>query len=156
MKESTRKLITWVVLGVAALATVLSIVFAMNNGGVKELEAVKANGMFDATFWILVCLIAVSLGAILLFLVMKLAKNFKERPGYAGKFFLLVGVIALVCIASFLLSSGNDVSQALMEKHNVTEGTSKLIGAACWMVYILVIAAAVAIVYSEIAKSLKK
>ena len=44
----------------------------------------------------------------------------------------------------------------LMEKFNVTEGTSKLIGAACIMVYILVIAAAVSIVYTAITKSLKK
>ena len=156
MKESTRKLITFIGLGVAILATILSIVFAMNNVGVKELSAVKANGLFDATFWILVCLIAVSLCAIVVFLVMKLAKNFKERPGYAGRFFLLLGVVVVVCLASFLLSKGNDVSLALMEKHDVTEGTSKLIGAACIIVYILVIAAAVSIVYTEIAKSLKK
>ena len=156
MIESTRKLITFIGLGVAILATILSIVFAMNNVGVKELSAVKANGLFDATFWILVCLIAVSLCAIVVFLVMKLAKNFKERPGYAGRFFLLLGVVVVVCLASFLLSKGNDVSLALMEKHDVTEGTSKLIGAACIIVYILVIAAAVSIVYTEIAKSLKK
>ena len=156
MKESTRKLITFIGLGVAILATRRSIVFAMNNGGVKELSAVKANGLFDATFWILVCLIAVSLCAIVVFLVMKLANNFKERPGYAGRFFLLLGVVVVVCLASFLLSKGNDVSLALMEKHDVTEGTSKLIGAACIIVYILVIAAAVSIVYTEIAKSLKK
>ena len=43
-----------------------------------------------------------------------------------------------------------------MEKHDVTVGVSKLIGAACIMVYILVAASAIAIVYSEIAKSLKK
>jgi hypothetical protein len=42
-----------------------------------------------------------------------------------------------------------------MEKKDITEATSKLIGAACIMVYILVIGAAGCIVYSEIAKSLK-
>lgn len=156
MKESTRKLITWIGLGVGILAAVLSILFAMNNGGVKELEAVKAGGLFDATFWILVCLIAVSLGAIVLFLILKLAKRFKEDKGYWKKFLGIVVAIVVVCVVAFVLSSGNDVSPALMEKHGVTEATSKLIGAACIMVYILVIAAAVAIVYTTIAKSLKK
>ena len=62
----------------------------------------------------------------------------------------------VVCVLAFVLSKGNDVSPALMEKHGVTEGTSKLIGAACYMVYILVIVAAVSIIYTAIAKSLKK
>ena len=156
MKDSTRKLITWVGLGIAIICTVLSFIFAANNGGVKDLAEVKMGGLFDATFYILVCLMAVSIIAILWFLVLKLAKNFKEQKGYAGKFLMLVGIIVAVCLVSFLLSSGNDVSPAIMEKFNISEGTSKLIGAACIMVYILVIAAAVSIVYTAIAKSLKK
>lgn len=156
MKESTRKLITFIGLGIAILATILSIVFAMNNGGVKELSAVKANGLFDATFYILLALICISLVAIVVFLVKKLAANFRQTKGYAVKFFVLVGAVVAVCLVAFLLSKGADVSPALMEKHNVTEGSSKLIGAACIIVYILVVGAAVAIVYSEIAKSLKK
>ena len=156
MKESTRKLVMWCGIGVALLCMVLTIIFAINNGGVKELEAVKANGAFDATFWILVCLIAVSLIAIVVFLIKKLASNFKEQPGYWKKFLGLVAIIVVVCLAAFLLSKGNDVSPALMEKHDVTTGISKLIGAACIVVYILVAAAAVAIVGTEIAKSIKK
>ena len=156
MKESTRKLITWLGLGVAILATVLSIIFAMNNGGIKDLAEVKVGGLFDATFYILLCLVIVSIAAIVAFLCLKLAKNFKEQKGYAGKFLLLVGIVVAVCLVSFLLSSGNDVSPAIMEKFNISEGTSKLIGAACIMVYILVIAAAVSIVYTAITKSLKK
>ena len=62
----------------------------------------------------------------------------------------------MACLAAFLLAKGNDVTPALMEKFNVTEGTSKLIGAACILVYILVIGAAGCIVYAEVAKSLKK
>lgn len=156
MKETTRKLITWLGLGIALLCSVLMVVFAMQNGDVKDLSAVKANGLFDATFWILICLVAVSLIAILVFLCIKLAANFKQQKGYAGKFLMLVGIVVVVCLASFLLSKGNDVSPAIMDKFDISNGTSKLIGAACIMVYILVIAAAVSIVYTEIAKSLKK
>lgn len=156
MKESTRKLITWAGLIIAGICTILSILFAMNNGDVKELSAVQANGLFDATFYILLCLIAVSVIAILCFLILSLGKKFSEDKNYWKKFLGIVAAIVVVCVLAFVLSKGNDVSPALMEKHDVTEATSKLIGAACYVVYILVIAAAVAIVYTTIAKSLKK
>jgi MFS family permease len=156
MNEKTDKLITFAGLGVALLCTVLAIVFAMNNGGVKDLAAVNQGGLFDAVYWILVCLVAVSIIAIVIFLFVKLADRFKNVPGYAKKFFIILGVAIVACLAAFLLAKGNDVTPALMEKQNVTEGTSKLIGAACILVYILVIGAAGCIVYSEVAKSFKK
>lgn len=156
MNKSTDKIITLVGLGIAILCTVLSILFAMNNGGVKVLEAVKHGGLFDATFWILLCLIAFSLAAIIFFLVVKLGKRFAEDKGYWKKFLGIVAVIVVVLVIALVLSKGNDVNLALMEKKNISEGTSKLIGSACIVVYILVIAAACSIIYSEVAKSLKK
>lgn len=156
MKEKTDKLITLLGLGIAVVCTILAIVFAMNNGGVKELAAVQQNGLFDAVYWILICFVAVAIAAIVFFLVVKLANNFKEQPGYWKKFLLLVAIVLIVCVVSYVLSKGNDVTLALMEKNNISESTSKLIGAACWMVYILVIGAAVSIVYTEVAKMFKK
>ena len=156
MKEKTDKLITLLGLGIAVVCTLLTILFAVNNGGVKELSAVKANGLFDATYWILICFVVVSIAAILFFLVVKLANRFKEDPGYLKKFLLLVGIIIVVLVVSYLLSTGDDVTLALREKNNISLGTSKLIGAACWVVYILVIGSAVAIIYTEVAKLIKK
>ena len=155
MNEKTDKLITFAGLGVALLCTVLAIVFAMNNGGVKNLAEVNQGGLFDAVYWILAALIAISIIAIVIFLFLKLADRFKNVPGYAKKFFIILGVAVVACVAAFLLAKGNDVTPALMEKQNVTEGTSKLIGAACILVYILVLGAAGCIVYSEVSKSLK-
>ena len=156
MKEKTDKLITLLGLGIAVVCTILAIVFAMNNGGVKELSAVKANGLFDATYWILVCFVVVSIAAIVFFLVVKLANRFKEEPGYLKKFLMLVGIVVVVLVVSYLLSKGNDVTLALREKNNISLSTSKLIGAACWVVYILVIGSAIAIIYTEVAKLFKK
>lgn len=156
MKEKTDKLITLVGLGIALVCTILTIAFAMNNGGVKELSAVKANGLFDVTYWILICFVVLSIAAIVYFLIMKLAKRFKEEPGYLKRFLILVGIVVVVLAVSYLLAKGNDVTPALMEKFDVTEGTSKLIGAACILVYILVIGSAVSILYTEIAKLIKK
>lgn len=156
MKESTRKLITLIALCIAIIATILSVIFAMNNGGVKELSAVNANGLFDATYWILICLVALSIVAILWFVIKGLAKKFAEDKGYWKKFLGIVLAIVVVCVAAFLLSKGNDVNQFLMEKNNISESTSKLIGAACYVVYILVIAAVCAILYTEVSKLIKK
>ena len=156
MKEKTDKLITLVGLGIALVSIVMAIIFASYNAGVKELAALTNDGLFDATYWILGCLIFISLAAILVFLCVKLANRFKTVPGYAKKFFIIVGIAIVACVISFVLAKGDDVTLALMEKNKITEATSKLIGAACILVYILVIGAAGCIVYSEIAKSLKK
>ena len=156
MKEKTDKLITWIGLGISLICVVLTVIFAMGNGGVKDLSAVKQGGLWDTTYFILLAFIAIAICAILIFAVVRLAAKFKEEPGYAKKFFLIVGIIVVVCAVSFLLSKGNDVTPALMEKHNTSEQTSKLIGAACWVVYITVIGAVVSILYVEIAKLFKK
>lgn len=157
MKEKTDKLITYVGLGVAIVCFLLAILFAMNNGSdVKTLADVKQGGIFDTIYWILVAMVAFSIVAIVVFLCIKLADRFKTVPGYAKKFCIILGVTIVACLAAFLLAKGNDVTPALMEKFDVTEGTSKLIGAACILVYILVIGAAGCIIYAEVAKSLKK
>ena len=57
---------------------------------------------------------------------------------------------------TYLLSNGNDINEAMMEKFNVSTGTSKLIGAACIVVYIMVIGAALSILVTECAKLFKK
>lgn len=157
MKEKTDKLITWCGLGVALVCFVLAILFAMNNGSdVKSLDAVQQGGLFDTIYWILVALVGISIIAILVFLCVKLADRFKNVPGYAKKFFIILAVAVVVCVLSFVLAQGDDVTLALMEKNDITEGTSKLIGAACIMVYFLVIGAAICIIYAEVAKSFKK
>ena len=156
MKETTRKLIQWGVLGIACLCGILAIVFPLVNDEMKYLSDIQVSWPFDLTYWILVLLIVASIAAIVVFLCVKLADRFKSVPGYAKKFFIILGVAVVVCLVSFLLSKGNDVTPAMMEKFNVTEGVSKLIGAACILVYILVIGSAISIVYAEIAKSLKK
>ena len=157
MKEKTDKLITFVGLGVAILCFVLAVLFAMSNGSeVKTLADVQKGGLFDTIYWILAALVIISIVAIVIFLCVKLVDRFKTVPGYAKKFCIILGVAIVACLAAFLLAKGNDVTPALMEKSNTSEGTSKLIGAACILVYFLVAGAACCIIYAEVAKSLKK
>ena len=157
MKEKTDKLITYVGMGVALLCTLLAIIFAMNNGkDVKTLADVHQGGLFDSTFWVLTILVVIALGAIVLFLIKKLANRFKEEKGYAKRFLIILGVLVVVCILALLLAMGNDITPAMMDKYNTTESASRLIGAACNLVYFCVIAAVVMIAYVEVAKLNKK
>ena len=117
---------------------------------------VRQGGLFDAIYWILMCLVGISIVAIVIFLCVKLADRFKKVPGYAKKFFIILCRRRCGLRCQLPACQRQRRNPALMEKNNITEGTSKLIGAACILVYILVIGAAGCIIYAEVAKSLKK
>ncbi len=146
MKEKTDKILTLALLGLAILATVFAVVFALNT--------VNNTAMFDLAFWLLILMIGVSLCAIVVFLCKKLIERFKTEKGYLKKFLFLIVLIVVLLVVSFLLAKGGDVD---LIKYGISEGTSKLIGAACILCYIIVIGAALAILVTEIMpKSNKK
>ena len=139
MKEKTDKLLTLALLGLAIVATVFAFIFALNT--------VSNSAMFDIAFWLLVIMIGFSLLAIVVFLCKKLAGRFKTEKGYLKKFLILVALIVVLLVVAFLLAKGTDVD---IVKYGISEGTSKLIGAACILVYLIVIGAALAILVTEI------
>ena len=146
MKEKTDKLLTLALLGLAIVATVFAFIFALNT--------VSNSTMFDIAFWLLVIMIGFSLLAIVVFLCKKLAGRFKTEKGYLKKFLLLVVLIIVLLVVAFLLAKGTDVD---IVKYGISEGTSKLIGTACIISYIIVIGAALSILVTEIMpKSNKK
>lgn len=133
-------------LALAIVTTVFAFVFALNT--------VNNSGMFDIAFWLLVIMIGFSILAILVFLCKKLLDRFKSEKGYLVKFLLLIALIVVLLVVSFVLAKGGDVD---IVKYGITEGTSKLIGAACILSYIIVIGAALAILVTEVMpKSNKK
>ena len=138
MKEKTQKILTLALLGAAIVISIFAFIFALDTNN---------SGMFNIAYWLLVIMLGFSVAAIVVFLCKKLGARFKDEPGYLKKFLLLVGLIVVVLLASYLPASGTDIDLA---KYGMTEGTSKLIGAACILCYIIVIAAAVAIVYAEV------
>ena len=147
MQEKTKKIFIIVMLVLAVIASALAIVFAVNPA---------SEGTFWAAYWITFVMIILAIAGILVFACVKFAKSFKENPKQARKTLLTFAIAIVVVLVSFLLAKGNDVSQLLLDKNNLTVGTSKWIGAACIMVYILVGAAALAILYVECSKLFKK
>ena len=148
MKEKTSKLITFVCLGLTILATVFAIIFA--------LDISKYSSLYNVAYGITGAFVVLSIAAIVIFALVQWLKNFKNDRKKAMKSLYVIALAVIVCIVAFLLAKGNDVSNVLLEKNNISEATSRLIGAACILVYILVGAAAVAIVYVEVSKSFKK
>lgn len=137
MKEKTDKIMTLALLGLAIVMTAIAFVFALNTGN---------GGMFDLAFWLLVAMMVFAIGAIVLFLVKKLAERFKTEKGYLKKFLILIGIVVVLLVVSYALATGNDVD---IIKYGIAESTSKLIGAVCILVYILCIGAVAAIVVVE-------
>lgn len=148
MKEKTSKLLTIVMLGFAVLASVFAVLFALNTD--------KFAGLYNVAYWMLLIFVICAIAAIIIFAGKKLGDNFKTQKGYAKKFLIILIAAVVVLLTSFLLAKGTDVSAVLLEKNGLTESTSRLIGAACILVYILVIAAACSIIFVEVAKLSKK
>ena len=157
MKEKTDKLITYCGMGVALLCTLLAILFAINNGkDVKSLADIHQGGFFDITFIILAIMAIGAIGAMVIFWFRNLFVRFHEESGYAKKFLIIVGAIVVVCLVALLLAKGNDITPAMMDKYGTTEKSSKLIGAACNLVYFCVALTVIMIVYVEASKMSKK
>lgn len=163
MKEKTRKLIMWVMLGLSLIGGIFAVIHATGSDPKNMLEAGSMqeignqfSGMYDITYFMLVAIFAIAIIAILYFVFRQFFNNFKDDRKKAIKALAIIGLAIVVCLVSFLLATGTDVSQALLDKNNLTVATSKWIGAACILVYILVIGAAAAIVYVEVSKLFKK
>ncbi|WP_224487695.1 hypothetical protein [Robertkochia flava] len=77
------------------------------------------------------------------------------HPDKLKKALISLGVFALVLFISYaVLSSGTDINLDRLAQRgiNVTEGTSKMVGAGLWAFYLLAIIAVVAMVFSGIKK----
>lgn len=153
MKEKTRKLITLILLVIGIIGTALAVFHAMGSDPKNQLDGMvelgnPQSGLYDIVYWVLVAYFFVALISIIVF-------AFKGIKFGKSLIITIVGAVVIIGL-SFLLSSGTDVSSVMLDKYNTTEGQSRLVGAACYIVYILCAAAFAAIVYVEIANSLKK
>jgi len=146
MQEKTDKLITWVLLGIAVLGGIFAIIFAWKD----------ASAMFDVAYWITFLFVIIALLGMIGFFCVRFIKNFSENPKKARMSLIVFGIAVVVAVLAFILSSGTDVSNELLLKNGLTESTSKWIGTACIVVYILFFGAVASIIYSECSKMFKK
>ena len=141
---------------VALAATVFAVLFAIDNGGKDSLEGLVHPGTFDIAYLILMCLVGLALLGIVIFLIIKLINRFMSDGKYWIKFLIVTILCAAVVGVAFMLSNGSDVPTEFLDKNETSEQTSKLIGTACIMVYILAAGSIVSILVTEVIKTFKK
>ena len=80
------------------------------------------------------------------------------HPDKLWKALISLGVFAVVLVISYVLSSGTDINLDRLAARgiDVTEGTSKMVGAGLYAFYLLAFIAVVAMVFSGIKKVLSK
>ncbi len=147
MQEKTRKIVLIASLVVAILAGVFAVLFALNQTN---------DSLFGVAAYIMYAIVILSLVAILGFAIWNWAKSFKNDRKSAIKVLGIVVAMVVIFLISWLCASSTDVSEVLLQKNNLSEGASKLVGAACISVYILFGISILAIVYTEVAKLIKK
>lgn len=117
---------------------------------------IGGNGIYNTFFVILICMIGLSLVAMLVFWVLSQANKFMNDSKYWIKFLCVLAICAIVLVLSFALSSGNDVSEEFLKKYELDPDLSRPIGAICILCYILAAGAILSILGTEIAKLFKK
>ena len=147
MQEKTRKIVLIASLVVALLASVFAVLFAINQTN---------DSLFGVAAYIMYAIVILSLVAILGFAIWNWVKSFKDDRKSAIKILGIVVAMVVIFLISWLCASSTDVSETLLQKNNLSEGASKLVGAACIAVYILFGISIVAILYTEVAKLIKK
>lgn len=124
MKNKTRLILLLSLMGLAVVSSIVAAFFAMDpyNAGKEPL--------FNLVFWFTAAMIVFSFAAILVFLIIRLVTEKKLVKALIG-----LAATAVICVILYLISNGQDINIA---KYDISESVSRLIGAACYLCYILV------------------
>lgn len=95
------------------------------------------------------------LGLVLLFVVVFVLKNLFTNTAGLKNTLIGVGAFAVVLIISYVVSGG-DVMQYKLQDGFATEGQSQMVGAGLTAFYILIITAAVTMIFSGVKKVISK
>jgi MFS family permease len=141
MLEKIKIITMWISLCVAALISIMAILFAADQQ--------KFGAMFDIAFWVIVCYMVLSLLVWLFYGILSL----RSKP---KKTIIFACTAVVVIVASVLLALGDTMPQDFLLRFNTSASTAKLIAIGVYATYILVIGALVLMIYSAISKSFKK
>lgn len=150
-------MIQWVALILAVVGGVFAIVYSFGADKNHAMEGMhelgnSMSGLYDIAYFIVVAMIFVAVAAMIIFLV----RNLLHDKRMARRWIIGLGLLVVAFVVAYFISPADNVSHVLLEKNSLSAGTSKAIGAAIITVYVLVIAAVCAIVYTSVAKSIKK
>ncbi|MDY2585921.1 hypothetical protein [Winogradskyella aquimaris] len=141
---------------VALILSVLGIVF-LGRIIAKGDEEIKAAALAGDTAIVdpMAIIAYITLGLVLLFVVVFVLKNLFTNTSGLKNTLIGVGAFAAVLIISYVVSGGDTMKYKLQEGI-ATEGQSHMVGAGLTAFYILIIVAALAMIFSGVKKVISK
>ncbi|MBQ7984554.1 MAG: hypothetical protein IJ250_02835 [Bacteroidales bacterium] len=135
---------------IAVLASLSTIVYAMTFNVKLSLDQQSTAATFwNIAYWTAVVLTVCAAIGIVVFLVKQIIEE--KQKGII----IIFAITVIALIVSYLCASGTDIPQMVFEKTGADYGSSKLISAALYTVYVLFAGVLLSIVYAEVSKRLK-
>lgn len=141
---------------VAAVLGLLGIVFLVRiiSAGDKAIKADAAMGdtaIVDPIAYVAYAIMAL----VILFVVVFVFKNLFTNAATLKNTLVGVGIFAAILVISYAMSGG-DTTQYLYNGEAVTEGESTMVGAGLLAFYILIVVAAISMLFSGVKKIMNK
>ena len=141
---------------VAAILSVLGIIFLVRiiAEGDEEIKAAALAGdtaIVEPMAWIAYLI----LGLVLLFVVVFVLKNLFTNTAGLKNTLIGVGAFVAVLIISYVMSGGDTMKYKLQEGF-ATDSQSQMVGAGLTAFYILIVVAAIAMIFSGVKKIIGK
>lgn len=159
-----QKIITYLVLLVGAIGFILwftmnsSISNIMKEGGITEASDLAKNPelfkLAEPTVTPLYALLLVVFAIVLVVTLISIFNSLASKPGAFKKVLIPIVVFAVILVIGYMFSTGDNVDlQPFIEKgQNITEATSKKVGAGLISFYVLVVLAIGTMIWSGIKK----
>jgi glucan phosphoethanolaminetransferase (alkaline phosphatase superfamily) len=159
-----QKIITYLVLLIGAIGAILwftmnsSINKIMNEGGITEASDLAKNpelfNLAEPAVTPLYALLLVVLAIILVVTLISIFNSLASKPGAFKKVLIPIVLFAIILLIGYMFSTGDNVDlQPFIEKgQNITEATSKKVGAGIISFYVLIALAIGTMIWSGVKK----
>lgn len=156
MKNNLRNIYWPIIL----IASILASIFALGYGiFFKKEVAIEEQGfatvLWNVSYWAIVAFLVIGIILALYFAFSQIIKGLKDKPKSQIGILIGVGVLVVVFMLSWILSSGTDLPEQLFEKTGTDIKFSKIIGGSLYTCYILIFGVLSTVLATEIAKKIK-
>ena len=139
-----------IVAAVLSLAGIISLIRIIAAGD-EAIETGEKAGLVEPMAWIAYII----LGLVLLFVVVFVVKNLFTNTSGLKNTLIGVGAFAAVLIISYVVAGG-DTKQYKLQDGFATESQSHMVGAGLTAFYVLILVAALAMIFSGVKKVISK
>lgn len=139
MSDKLSKIIQWVLIALLALSAVFGLLFYTNTAGYTNLILYWGYALIAMT-------VVITLMSALL--------NIFSSSRKAVKFLIAIALVVVIAVLAFAIS-GNEYTVPQLAKLNITETTSRMVGAGLIIMYLLGGIAILSIIYATVSNIFK-